>query len=554
MNTALHACNIAEFLKLRAQENPDLLAIAEPLSTDSNGLSTYKEYSYKELNALCEEYIKGLYAIGIRKGMRCVLMVKPSLEFFAFTFALLRMGAILVAIDPGMGIKNIKTCLEEAEPNAFIGIGQAHIAKLICRWPRMPIQIWSTSGDKQQRFGIKTQHHLCSLAKNSAFPELNQSLNDDAAILFTSGSTGVPKGVTYTHEQFVCQVNELQSIFHIEVGERDLCTFPLFALFAPALGMSSYIPDMDFTKPGSVNPLHVLTPVTKHKITNMFGSPALIKRVAQHTVKHPQKLQSLKRVISAGAPARPDVLKQFSQLLNDDVEIFTPYGATESLPVSNIGSHDIINKHKQATDNGKGVCVGTLAPHITVRIIRITDEAIANWRDEYAMPANSIGEITVQGPVVSQRYFNRPASTQLAKIRHGTEIIHRMGDIGYLDEENRLWFLGRKGHRVESHNRTYFSIACEAIFNQHEAIERSALIRCYENGDCIPGICVELKKSGNLNGLHADLIALAQQHDHCKDITRFYIHPSFPVDIRHNAKINRELLSEWAQNQKALKT
>ena len=502
MSTRLQADNIAEYLPLRAQENPDLLAIAQPISTDQHGHSTYRNLSYSALNELCIAYIKGLSAMGMHKGMRCALMVKPGIEFFAFTFALLRMGVILVAIDPGMGIKNIKTCLKEADIDAFIGIGQAHLAQLLCRWPKASLQIWCTRGTKTKRFGIPTQHHVLALAQQSPLPDFKQHASDLAAILFTSGSTGVPKGVVYTHSQFIAQVAELQDIFGIEVGERDLCTFPLFALFAPALGMSSYIPDMDFTKPGSVNPLHITTPVNELQITNMFGSPALIKQVAQNTNADTGKLASIKRVISAGAPARPDVLATFSSLLTEDVQIFTPYGATESLPVSNVGSHDILNKHKIKTEQGLGVCVGTLAPHINVSIIGITDEPIAEWNDALALRPMQIGEICVRGPVVSQRYYNRPHSTALAKIKHKQGIIHRMGDIGYLDEHGLLWFLGRKAHRVESQGKRFFSIACEAIYNQHQAVERSALIPYLKNGQTVPALCIELVKDVSVSRIH----------------------------------------------------
>ncbi len=546
--------NIADYLPYRAQQNPDLLAVAVPIRTDKNGKSSYNKLNYLELDQLSDVYARGLLAHGIKPGMRCVLMVKPSIEFFAFTFALFKIGAVMICIDPGMGIKNIKTCLEESEPEAFIGIAKAQVAKRLFSWPKCIFNIWVTPKKQNAVWGIPTQHQLEALGQKSDqdIPSLDSS-DDLAAILFTSGSTGVPKGVVYKHAHFLAQVKALLALYDIQVGEVDLCTFPLFALFAPALGMSSVVPDMDFTKPGSVNPLHVIQPINEFSVTNMFGSPALIKRVAGHGKKHQSKLPSLKRAISAGAPVSPQALEDFSSLLNDDINIFTPYGATESLPVASIGSREILSEHRALTDLGKGVCVGKPAINMHVDIIPISDEPILQWNSNMCLGSNVIGEICVIGDVVTERYFNRPQSTALAKIIDGSKVHHRMGDLGYFDDNGKLWFCGRKAHRVETENKSFYSVPCESIFNTHKDVERSALVKLHGPNGIEPGICIELaNKTSDKQQLVKDLQSLADNHEHCVGIKKFFIYPSFPVDIRHNAKINREALSIWANKQKAL--
>ncbi|NRA37987.1 MAG: AMP-binding protein, partial [Planctomycetes bacterium] len=505
---------------------------------------------------------RGLQNHGIIPGMRCVLMVKPSIEFFTLTFALLKIGAVMVCIDPGIGLKNLRTCIAESDAEAFIGISKAHYARKILRWKSPSLKKFFVVGPQsKQWFSMPSYQAIIESGKTEQRNPLHQgSAENPAAILFTSGSTGIPKGVVYSHRNFLRQVDALRILYDIQPGEIDLCTFPLFALFSPALGMSAVIPDMDFTKPGFVNPEKIILPVNNFKVTQMFGSPALLKRVANYGLQNQSKMPSLKRVLSAGAPVHPRVIENFSAMLEDDCQIHTPYGATESLPVASVGSHDILNKHRDQSDSGKGVCVGSPAPGMEIKIIPISDQAILAWDKNLVQSNNNIGEIIVKGDVVTQRYFNRPQSTLLAKIPDGNEFFHRMGDLGYIDDNGLLWFCGRKSHRVESNNELFYSVPCESIFNLHSQVERSALVSLEEENNTIPGICVELSKSSKhtptqpvqLAQLAQELKALAKTHDHTRAIENFYIHPSFPVDIRHNAKINREKLSRWAQQQRSL--
>jgi acyl-CoA synthetase (AMP-forming)/AMP-acid ligase II len=254
-------------------------------------------------------------------------------------------------------------------------------------------------------------------------------------------------------------------------------------------------------------------------------------------------------VLSCGAPARNDILQRFHRMLPEDCEIFTPYGATEALPVSSIGSRMILGETAPITDAGGGTCVGLPIPSVKVRIIKISDEPITQWKDDLVVAAGEIGEITVTGPIVTREYYCRPESTMQAKIIDGNDVWHRMGDLGRIDEQGRIWFCGRKSHRVVGENQIWFSIPCERVFNQHSHVFRTALAGVGDKGKQVPVICVELEKGVaevNTEKLIAELIEIGSKYPHTAAIKHFIIHPGFPVDIRHNAKISREKLSEWA--------
>ncbi|MFO0952263.1 MAG: AMP-binding protein [Isosphaeraceae bacterium] len=347
---ALLTTNIACTLTATARERPYATAVACPAGRDLAGRARYTHWTFRRLDQESDVLARGLSSVGIGRGVRTVLMVKPGLEFFALTFALFKAGAVPVLIDPGMGIRNLGRCLAEAEPQAFVGIPRAQLARKLLGWGKPTVRIAVTVRPVSNRKRLFPLHRpdpgghnfarlsllQIRLAGHSAgdrpFAVPPARPDEPAAILFTSGSTGPPKGAEYTHGIFNAQVAMLRDLYQIEPGEVDLCTFPLFALFAPALGMTSVVPEMDATRPAHVRPTNILDAIEAFGVTNLFGSPALLKRVGEYGASRGVKLPSLRRVVSAGAPVPARVLEKFATMLAPGVQIFTPYGATESLP------------------------------------------------------------------------------------------------------------------------------------------------------------------------------------------------------------------------------
>ena len=544
-----------------AERQPYTAAVIFPHGRDrTSGRVVYTHWTFRQLDEESNLLANGLEATGIRRGMRTVLMVKPSLEFFALTFALFKIGAVPVLVDPGMGLKNLGKCLAEAEPEAFIGIPRANLARRLFGWARRSLRICVTV--PRGSFGGLTLDEVYRRSQqNRSYSTAPTAAEDMAAILFTSGSTGPPKGAVYTHGIFASQVEAIRKLYGIRPGEVDLPTFPLFALFAPALGMTAVIPDMDFTRPGYVNARSIIGPIEAFGATTMFGSPALLGAVARYASLSAQygapapRLYSLRRVISAGAPVPASVIEEFSRhLLVDGVEIVTPYGATEALPVCSIGSKEILGETAARTQQGAGTCVGRPVPGITLEVIRIEDEPIARWSDDLRVRPGEIGEIAVKGPWVTPAYYQRPEATALAKIPDpdGGGFYHRMGDVGYLDDKGRVWYCGRKSHRVVTKDGTLFTEPCEGIFNNHRQVRRTALVGVNRRGEMTPVLCVELSdRTASRETVRRELLALGAAHPQTKSIATVLFHPQFPVDIRHNAKIFREKLAVWAARQLA---
>lgn len=539
--------NVATQLRDMARIQPYKRAVVCPCGRDREGRVAYTHLTFRQLDIESDCIAKGLDETGIRRGVRTILMVKPSLDFFALVFALFKVGAVPVVVDPGMGLARMLNCLRESRAQALIGIPPAHVLRTLAptyfRHVRTPITVggrWFWGGSTLRR--IRSRQWAPYRIADTRADEI-------AAILFTTGSTGPAKGVTYTHGVFDAQVRNIRAQFGITPDEIDLPTFPLFALFDPALGMTAIIPEMDPTQPAKVDPEKIIEAIVNHGVTNMFASPALLNRVGRFGKQKGIKMPTLKRVISAGAPVTPANIEQFSTMLTGDAQIHTGYGATEAMPVSAFNSDAILNETRKFSEQGFGMCVGRPIAGTQVRIIRITDATIPTWDDALLVPEGETGEIIVQGDQVTRGYFERPKDDALSKIGDGDTFWHRMGDLGWMDKKGRIWFCGRKNHRVVARKRTLFTIPCEAIFNNHPRVFRSALVGVGPRGDQHPVICIELESGANGHDqvvLEQELLKLARQSPITEEIETILFHRAFPVDIRHNSKIFREQLAVWA--------
>ena len=520
---------ILDGLAENARRRPDVAATLLPVGPHRRGAAGYRATTFRQLDQRSDALAAGLTALGVADGARAALLVPPGDDFFALSFALLKAGAVPVLVDPGIGAAKLRRCLAEAQPSAFLGSPKAHLARAVLQWAPGARRL---SVGRLERVG------------RARLPFRAAPCPDDrtAAILFTTGSTGPPKGVEYRHPQFAAQVRALRALYDLQPGAVSLATFPPFALFGPVLGLTTVIPRMDATRPARVDPRRILEAATAFDASVMFGSPALLRTVGRHAARTGARLPGLRTVVSAGAPVPEPVLRDVVGMLGDGGRVATPYGATEALPVTSIGSEELL-----ALPPGlpRGVCVGRPVPGVDVAVVPIHDGPMPALPDLLA--AGEIGEIVVRGPVVTGTYLARPDATASAKVHWGGRLAHRMGDLGWLDDSGRLWFCGRVAHRVVTAEETLYPLPCEQVFAAHPSVARAALVGVGEPGAQRPVLCVE-PEEGVRPGppLTAELLALGAAHPHTRPIRTVRYHPGFPVDARHNAKVGYEALARWA--------
>jgi acyl-CoA synthetase (AMP-forming)/AMP-acid ligase II len=581
--------NVADRLAHFAAATPDNVAVASPRRSSPNYRSefcgssgaAYSTTTFAELDADATRIAHGLAEWGVRPGTRLALLVRPGIEFVTLVFAMLRAGAAIVLVDPGLGRRNLIRCLADAEPEGFVAIPAAQAVRVLLR-RKFPRAKWNVTVGRRWLWAGLTLDELRRRGDAVAHVMLPETHADDpAAIIFTSGSTGPPKGVLYTQRMFDTQVAEIQTAYDVRPGGVDLSCFPLFALFNSAMGVTTVLPSMDFSRPAAADPKKLLAAANDWRVTQAFASPAVWRKLGEHCGRTGERITSLRKVFSCGAPVPADVLRATLACVAPDARMHTPYGATECLPVATIEAAEVLNETAAKTDVGAGVCVGRKFASIEWRVIRITDDPIATIDDAEELPPGEIGELIVRGPQASPRYVTRTESNADAKIADcGLRIAdsdqseirnpqseihswHRMGDVGYLDAEGRFWHCGRKSQRVETRNGPLYTERIEPMFSTLPGVRRAALVGVGPTALKKPFVVVEPIDPSIARGTAAaqkrqsELIAnwydieprlhslWYAEHGYIL-LAGILFHPSLPVDIRHNSKINREALGVWA--------
>ena len=502
--------NIALLLKSQAEQLPDKAAV----------VCEHEKVTFKELEDEINRCANYLVKQGIEQGTKVLLFIPPSIELPVITFALFKVGAIPIFIDPGMGLKNLRRAVSEVSPNAMISVPLIRKLSRIFRTAFKSVSVKLDCTTIRE----KSRNESCS------FEEYDAPEDEMAAILFTSGGTGKPKGVIYTHKIFIQQTNLLREMYSLTPDDVDCPCFSLFSFFTISMGLTSYVPKMDASHPAKTDPSDIVRNLQENNTTFAAGSPAIWIKVADYCLLHDIQLPALKHLVMFGAPVDIEMHEKWQKILPNG-STYTPYGATESLPISNISGEYILENTADLTLKGAGVCVGKTVPSVEVRI----------YNDD---------EIIVSGDTTTKEYYHEPKATLESKLTIDGKLWHKVGDVGTIDEEGRIWFWGRKNHVIQLGQTKLYPVPCQTVFNQHEKIKRTALIGPSIDGRIVPSIVIELHDGSTklTESLLEDLLAIRDSFEHTKLIERFFVKKSFPVDVRHNIKIDNLALCEWAEN------
>ncbi len=544
----LPAGGLYEALRSAATAMPWVSAVTKVSFPGWRGTPRYDTLDFGSLAARIDAYEHGLMEAGLRAAERVIMLVTPGADFLALSYAVMGRGAVPVFIDPGMGVDAVVACMREAEPSGFIGVPRAHLLRLKAGELFRSLRFSVVAG----RFPPCGAMRLCDLRRPSAAPPtpVPRGDADPALVAFTSGATGRPKGVVFTNRMLSEQLAVFRGQFGFRGGDQDLPLLPVFSLFTAALGVGSIFPPLDPSRPLSLVPSQIIRVMRDLGNQTSFGSPALWSKIGEYCRQTGATLPQLRRVFMAGAPVSQTTI-DLVKAACPQAESFTPYGATEALPVTIASADDLWQDRPVLAVTGEqGTPVGRAIEGVALRVVQpLTVQPVMPLVD---CPERVIGEIVVSGDTVSREYLRRPEATATSKIHDGDRVWHRMGDMGYLDAAGHLYFCGRKAHVVSTPDRTFHSVPVENVFNRHPQVRRSALIEVAGG----PALAIEpaswpLTPQARQT-LAAELRAVGVGDPVTAAIRRFYVHQSFPVDARHNAKIFRDRLGAWAATQTAI--
>ncbi len=496
----------------------DLEAVAEMGSTP-------RSVTFGELAHDVAAVAAGLRAEGVRPGDRVAVLVPPGIDLVAAVYGCWLAGAAVVVADAGLGVRGISRALRSARPDHLIGVRRARLAARSLRWPGAVIDLADARS-----------------AGASADPaRIEPAAGDEAAVLFTSGATGPAKGVVYRHHQLEAQRDAIATTYGIDGADRLVAAFAPFALAAPALGITSAVPDMDVTRPGTLDAGALADAVAAIDATLVFASPAAlanaIATAGQLDDPGRQAMAGVRILLSAGAPVAPELLRA-AQRLMPSAQAHTPYGMTEVLPVADITIDAI-----EAAGDGEGVCVGEPIPGVQVAVLPL-DASGEPGPDLHAEP-DVTGEVCVHAAHVKDRY-DRLWLTQARTTP--AEGWHRTGDVGHLDDAGRLWIEGRLVHVVVTAAGPVTPVGIERRVEQLDGVDLAAAVGVGPVGSQQVVVVVTGPPAARRGALAPLDLADAVREVAGADVAAVLAVPTMPVDIRHNSKIDRSRLARLAED------
>lgn len=525
--------NIIELLKEVVLAQPDKIALVHGK----------EKVSFGELEQKSQSLATYFKDKGLEKGERALLFIPLSLDLYSIFLALVRIGITVIFIDLSANKKHLKEYCSLAKPDIFIGSPKAHLLRLL-----KPVR------NIKRKFATSlwlpnSKRINYPDPKDTKIFDIATANNDPALITFTSGSSGLPKGICRTHGFLINQHRAISNSLLFEQGDIELSTLPVFILSNLASGITTVIPNCDLRNPANVNAKHIIQDIKKHNVNRILASPAFCKQINNHLLKKNQCLENIDKLYTSGGPVFPNFLSQLANTM-PNANIVAVYGSTEAEPIAHIGMKEISKKDYADMQSGKGLLAGELVPEIELAIIPdnygnpISPLSQTEF-EALRLPPNASGEIVVTGNHVQKSYIGK--DSQGIKFKVGNKVWHRTGDAGYLDEIGRLWLLGRCSAKVKSTSKkgaskVIYPFSIETAAMSYSEVNRAAFVEV--NGQSI--LAIEPKNNQESKALQQKIPQGLRQElvSELTGVNLVITVKKIPVDKRHNSKVLYHNLKE----------
>ena len=514
-----------------------------------------REISWSLLNRRVDDIAAGLLGHGVRPGDRVSLLITPGADLTGVLYACFRIGAVAVVADAGLGLPGLTRATIGSHPDWFIGIKKALVGARALGWPGRRLSVEQLPTVDRVALGVETS--IAELARSGSLQrELGAPLDAawpapeaDAAILFTSGSTGPAKGAVLTHRQLGAMFTAVGDTLQLAPERGLVAGFATFALLGPALGAPTVVPDMDITRPGELTAPALAEAIDALGEPAVFTAPAALRNILgtadQLDADGRAAMARAASFFSAGAPIPAHLLRELRDLM-PNARALTPYGMTECLAVAAIDLEGI-----DAAGEGSGVCVGRPVPRVEIAIA-VMDE-LGRTTGEITREAGDVGEILVRGPHVRDRYLMLWGTTHTSMRFTGW---HATGDVGHLDAEGRLWVEGRADHVLATADGMFTPVQVEDAAESVPTVRRAGAAVVGPRGTQQVVVILETEdgyrpgKAGRPHPAQPSLqeaVRRAVRERSGAEVVAVFTTRALPTDIRHNSKIDRAALSRWSE-------
>lgn len=528
-------------------------AVVEAVDNDVRSIS------WQLLERRVSELAAGLLAHGVKPGCRVSVLVRPGADLTAVLYACLRIGAVVVIADAGLGVKGLTRAVVGSHPDFLIGIPTALAAARSLNWPGERISVRTLPTVDRKILGVSVSvdelmregEQIHALGGGNDIPEPDP--DSDALILFTSGSTGPAKGAVYTHRQASAMFAAVGDTLQLKPERGLVAGFAPFALLGPALGAPSIVPDMDVTRPGELTASALANAVDELGSPAVFTAPAALTNILDTAGGLDERQRAaLARVpsfFSAGAPIPAPLLRRLRDIM-PGAQAYSPYGMTECLAVAAIDLDGI-----ERAGTGSGVCVGKPVPRVELAVAPLDENGEAS--DEAVVTPAVVGEVLVRAPHARDRYLHLWDTTRQSMRVGG---YHATGDVGQIDAEGRLWIEGRLAHVVATAHGPVTPVQIEKATEGIPWVRRAGVCGVGPKGTQQLVVIAETVEGFRPGKARTPEPATPEQQREVRDavraatgfdVTAVFITQTLPTDIRHNSKIDRTRLSNWAERELA---
>lgn len=432
--------NLAQYLENSARNHPNKIAVR----------CEEQQVTFQELDINCNRLANGLSDFGLAAGDRCVVMIPNSVQSITIYYALAKIGAIVISVNFLYWVHELEHIFADSKPKAFIGSEPylEQIRKVLKKMSKPSIRL---------ALGISQESEFMDLeeaySQKKEFSMYQADDNDTLNILYTSGTTGVQKGVLLTHKNLARTAKILAEMR----GKTDPKTvvigvLPLYHIYGitSVVNVSMYL-GLTIELFSHFDPEKVIQVAEKEEQTILFAVPTMYNRLIQLASENPPKRSSLKFCVSGGASLPVEFLHRFETLFK--TRIYEGYGLTEA-PVC------VENPYGKLTKPGS---IGLAIPEFSARIVDEKGNGVHQ---------GEVGELTIKGPGVMKGYLNLPKETK-ETIKDGWLYT---GDLARMDEEGFFYIVDRKKEVIVSGGENIYPREIEEVLIRHLAIADVAVV------------------------------------------------------------------------------